>query len=269
MNTHLFFNFTQVIIITFSFTLLSAAETGQPQEEIVLSGEESSEKPEQTQKILEELKTTKPFATSILKRGESLKDYPIRVDLFRPDRKNILLHWSTDQEVDFKYLLIQEGRLTHADEEKQEFTWKTLQALQGKLNQWRIQPDEEETQSQKYLRIVGVPRKGAALFSYPTIYLSAPLLPSHSQIRLYADRVESRSIQISWTPPATAGTDAVVIERSQSTSGPWRQAGLLAHGGRIFQDRFLDPNTEYHYRVRSTNEDAPWQSESLRVRTLR
>lgn len=210
-----------------------------------------------------------PYATSVQERDQEEEESPVRVDLFHPDNKSVLVQWNLKEPAEIKRFLIQQGHVFRADEKVQEFKWETVQQLQGEITQWTLPSPPAQSNTPQYLRVVAIQKNDKVLFSAPTRYSAAPTIPAHSQIRLQADRVESRSLQISWSPPVSSSNHAVVVERARASSGPWQQVGQVSPGGRIFQDRFLEPDTEYHYRVRSTQGEPRWQSEVLRIRTPR
>lgn len=214
-------------------------------------------------------KKEQPYATSVQERDQEEEESPVRVVLFHPDNKSVVVQWTLTEPAEIKRFVIQQGHVFRADENVQEFKWQTVQQLQGEITQWTLPPPPSKSNTPQYLRVIAIQNNGKPLFSAPIRYTAAPTVPAHSQIRLQADRVESRSLQISWSPPVSSSNHGAVVERASSSSGPWRQVGQVSPGGRIFQDRFLEPDTEYHYRIRSTESESRWQSETLRIRTPR
>lgn len=213
-------------------------------------------------------KKEKPYASSIQKREQQQEEQPVRVRLSYPESRRVQVQWGLVEPTEIKYYLIQHGQVSRADDEEIEYQWQNLRVLQGEITQWTV-PAPEQSSAQQYLRIVAVKKNDKALFSAPVLFNAAPAIPAPSLVRLQADRVETRSIQISWSPPVSSANSGAVIERARSSSGPWQQVGQVAQGGRIYQDRFLEPDTEYHYRVRSLQGASNWQSDVLRIRTPR
>ena len=206
-----------------------------------------------------------PYATSIEPRGEDEREMPIRLGTFQTDAKHLSLRWNLSTEKELSGFIIQTGTVKNTTETTREFEWTGLIGLSEGVTQWPLETPENAT----WFRIVGVPKEpGEAPVSAPVLFFPQSV-PAPTAVRVSADRVEDRSIQFSWSPPVGSDSLPTMIERARYSSGPWQQLGSVPAGGRIYRDRFLEPNTEYFYRVSGTINGIPWTSDPLRVRTER
>ena len=74
---------------------------------------------------------------------------------------------------------------------------------------------------------------------------------------LTATAASSSAIDLSWTPPRSSGSSAIIgyrIERSSTRTGGWREIEDDTGDTRTtYQDTGLSPNTTYYYRVSAIN----------------
>ena len=74
---------------------------------------------------------------------------------------------------------------------------------------------------------------------------------------LRATAVSSSAIDLSWSPPGSGGSSAIIgyrIERSSTRTGGWREIEDDTGNTRTtYQDTGLSPNTTYYYRVSAIN----------------
>lgn len=190
---------------------------------------------------------------------------PLKFALFSPESQRVTVRWQLTGETPptITRYLIQSGRLMREVEETRYFRWTDLQETEGDVNQWTMPAPEDTT----WYRVIGFLEDGSFV-SGPAQRFHPITLPPASPIRLTFDRIEPRAVTLAWSPPAGAEPTPTIVERARSFSGPWQTISTVPSGGRMFQDRFLEPNTDYYYRVRSTGGTLSWQSQPERVRTL-
>ena len=74
---------------------------------------------------------------------------------------------------------------------------------------------------------------------------------------LTATAVSSSAIELSWSPPGSGGSSAIIgyrIERSSTRTGGWGEIEANTGNTRTaYQDTGLSPNTTYYYRVSAIN----------------